>query len=529
MGHKEHGGTWHMEAAQLDTQRKKGEAILKTSSTVHSTNRSSSSTRPAKLQLDRAGESKSNPKNLDRVEAWPVELRNSTGWSSRWSSWSSRWLPPSSFAYPVELRPCAKSCFAPLVPQMLQKTYFKDQTCIWVNKDEWYGAITINQFLLTIIVIECNKSKQSSEVSARPRARVESEQSTSSIEFRDELRQTKLKLDRVEAWPVELRNSTGWSSGRSSWSSRWLLPSSFAYPVELLPCAKSLHAPCVPYAPECSKRPISKDQTCIFTISYSKAWRAQEHAQEVARGTPEDGYQDFPRYFHMVKEKNPGSVTYIDREKGGKFKRSLEVQDGNFNMYPIAFGVVDSENNDSWGWFLNCLKTIIPDESDLVFVSDRAQSIENALLANYPLAHHGICSFHFQKNIELNFRGTPLIPLYKEAAKAYTRFDFDNLLNEIMISDEEVGNYLVGADVRKWSRAYAPANRYNIMISNLAESLNSLLKEPREYPIVCLFDTIRSILTRWFQERHEKGIQHQHAVTIAVGKKMKESYDFFSR
>ncbi|CAA7040089.1 unnamed protein product [Microthlaspi erraticum] len=54
MGHEEHGGTWHMDAAQLDTQRKKGEAILKTSSTVYSTNRSSSSTRPAKLQLDRA-------------------------------------------------------------------------------------------------------------------------------------------------------------------------------------------------------------------------------------------------------------------------------------------------------------------------------------------------------------------------------------------------------------------------------------------------------------------------------------------
>ncbi|CAA7046883.1 unnamed protein product [Microthlaspi erraticum] len=56
MGHEEHGGTWHMDAAQLDTQRKKGEAILKTSSTVYSTNRS-------KLQLDRAEKSKSNPKN----------------------------------------------------------------------------------------------------------------------------------------------------------------------------------------------------------------------------------------------------------------------------------------------------------------------------------------------------------------------------------------------------------------------------------------------------------------------------------
>ncbi|CAA7045419.1 unnamed protein product [Microthlaspi erraticum] len=39
IGHEEHGGTWRMEAAQLDTQRKKGEAILKTSSTVHSTTR----------------------------------------------------------------------------------------------------------------------------------------------------------------------------------------------------------------------------------------------------------------------------------------------------------------------------------------------------------------------------------------------------------------------------------------------------------------------------------------------------------
>ncbi|CAA7051107.1 unnamed protein product [Microthlaspi erraticum] len=64
MGREEHGGTWRMDAAQLDTQRKKGEAILKTSSTVYSTNRSSSSTRPAKLQLDRAGSQSQTRKML---------------------------------------------------------------------------------------------------------------------------------------------------------------------------------------------------------------------------------------------------------------------------------------------------------------------------------------------------------------------------------------------------------------------------------------------------------------------------------
>ncbi|CAA7027650.1 unnamed protein product [Microthlaspi erraticum] len=37
---------------------------------------------------------------LDRVEAWPVELRNSTGWSSRWSSW----LQDGFLLHPLRIR-----------------------------------------------------------------------------------------------------------------------------------------------------------------------------------------------------------------------------------------------------------------------------------------------------------------------------------------------------------------------------------------------------------------------------------------
>ncbi|CAA7040381.1 unnamed protein product [Microthlaspi erraticum] len=61
LGREEQGRTWCMDAAQLDTQRKKEEVILKTSSTTYSTIRSSSSTRPAKLQLDRAEKSTVKP------------------------------------------------------------------------------------------------------------------------------------------------------------------------------------------------------------------------------------------------------------------------------------------------------------------------------------------------------------------------------------------------------------------------------------------------------------------------------------
>ncbi|CAA7033688.1 unnamed protein product [Microthlaspi erraticum] len=63
MGHEEHGGTWHMDAAQLDTQRKKGEAILKTSSTpTRPTGRVPQLDRPSFNSIELRSQ-QSNPKN----------------------------------------------------------------------------------------------------------------------------------------------------------------------------------------------------------------------------------------------------------------------------------------------------------------------------------------------------------------------------------------------------------------------------------------------------------------------------------
>ncbi|CAA7018839.1 unnamed protein product [Microthlaspi erraticum] len=83
MGREEQGRTWCMDAAQLDTQRKKEEAILKTSSTIYSTNRSSSSTRPAKLQLDRA-EKSTAILHMEVMEiAWKRSTKSSNNSCSR--------------------------------------------------------------------------------------------------------------------------------------------------------------------------------------------------------------------------------------------------------------------------------------------------------------------------------------------------------------------------------------------------------------------------------------------------------------
>ena len=55
--------------------------------------------------------------------------------------------------------------------------------------------------------------------------------------------------------------------------------------------------------------------------------------------------------------------------------------DGNNNIVPIAFRVDRSETADEWTWFLTMLKRCIGEPEGLVFMSDRAASINAAIIA----------------------------------------------------------------------------------------------------------------------------------------------------
>ena len=54
---------------------------------------------------------------------------------------------------------------------------------------------------------------------------------------------------------------------------------------------------------------------------------------------------------------------------------AASAQDANFQVFPIAFGIVNSENDDVCTWFMERLTDTISDDPDLVFVSDRHLSI----------------------------------------------------------------------------------------------------------------------------------------------------------
>ncbi|KAI9184988.1 hypothetical protein LWI28_003140 [Acer negundo] len=61
--------------------------------------------------------------------------------------------------------------------------------------------------------------------------------------------------------------------------------------------------------------------------------------------------------------------------------------------------------------------------------------------------------------------------------------------------------YVTDVGFERWSRAYSPRKRYGLMSSNIAEAMNSAIKECRELHITRVIDYIRGVLHLWFHDR----------------------------
>ncbi|XP_013699728.2 uncharacterized protein LOC106403446 [Brassica napus] len=291
-------------------------------------------------------------------------------------------------------------------------------------------------------------------------------------------------------------------------------------------------------------------------ISKSLAWDAREYAINAIRGIPERSYGKIPKYLHMLREANPSTHSSYEIDGNGNFRylfiafgqsirgfnrvmRQVIVIDGTFlknkykgillvttavdgnsNMYPIAFGIVDSENERSWEWFMRQLKVVIADDHNLAFISDRHGYIAKALENVYPSARHGICIHHLLNNVVTYFHGKGLAGLVSKASKAYRVSEFEKTFANVCNINPAIGNYLREANVQKWARCQFPGYRYDIRTTNPDESINSALRSPREYPVIPLLNSIREMLTWWFYERKKLISKHKHPLTKDVEKKI---------
>ncbi|KAE8672908.1 Squalene epoxidase 3 [Hibiscus syriacus] len=146
------------------------------------------------------------------------------------------------------------------------------------------------------------------------------------------------------------------------------------------------------------------------------------------------------------------------------------AMDANNGILPIAYGVGKSETSDSWTWFMGHLRDCIGPISNLTIISDRANSIDNAVRRCFPDAFHGLCGVHLYRNL-------------KKCAQTL----------------EDVG-------FERWSRVHQLGARYGFMTSNSAESINALSRHSRKLPITMLMEFFRASIQQWYYKKRNHAV-----------------------
>ena len=163
---------------------------------------------------------------------------------------------------------------------------------------------------------------------------------------------------------------------------------------------------------------------------------------------------------------------------------------------------------------------VVPDEPDVVFVSDRHVSIEKAMTANFDHASHGICIWHLFQNVKAKYHRGDLEEVFYKAAKAYTVEGFYRYFCMIEETSAPVAGYLRDSGFTKWARSHFPCNRYNITTTNNAESINSVVRCARKWPLRGLCDTIVEKLGGWFHTRRLNAANRAELVSEYVTTEM---------
>nr|KAJ0201772.1 hypothetical protein LSAT_V11C600322670 [Lactuca sativa] len=113
--------------------------------------------------------------------------------------------------------------------------------------------------------------------------------------------------------------------------------------------------------------------------------------------------------------------------------------DSNNGIYPLAYGIVESENTESWKWFLDNIGDDLDlgRNSNLTFISDRQKGLHTAVEQLFPNAEHRYCIRHIHDNMRKRWRKPEYRDHLWKCALATTIPEFEHLMKEFSQYDKE--------------------------------------------------------------------------------------------
>ncbi|XP_058783116.1 uncharacterized protein LOC131657771 [Vicia villosa] len=183
------------------------------------------------------------------------------------------------------------------------------------------------------------------------------------------------------------------------------------------------------------------------------------------------------------------------------------AQDGNSNVFPFAFTLVEGETGVGWSFFLKNLKTHVASQLGLYLISDRQASIVSAYPTNGwhdPPSTHVFCIRHIVQNFTREIKDRALRKLVMNAGYALAQLSFKHYRREIKLSNPDAGTWIDNILVEKWTWSYDNGQRWGHMTTNIFELMNDVFKGIQNLPITALVKSTYFKMASLFAQRGER-------------------------
>jgi hypothetical protein len=193
-------------------------------------------------------------------------------------------------------------------------------------------------------------------------------------------------------------------------------------------------------------------------------------------------------------------------------------------MYPVAVGVIDSETNESWEWFMERLKEAIGTPEGLTFSTDCGVAVMHGVSTVFPYAEHRECMWHLVQNFKKRYSGKVFEDHLWASSYSWSPYMFEKHYQAMAEAKPEAMKYLQQEHKKLWTRSqFGTLSKVDYVTNNLAESFNNWIKGDKVKNLDDLMDTIRQKLLIKWNNRKKVAKQFQGKILPHIMQKLREN------
>ncbi|KAM3338053.1 hypothetical protein P3S68_032379 [Capsicum galapagoense] len=172
-------------------------------------------------------------------------------------------------------------------------------------------------------------------------------------------------------------------------------------------------------------------------------------------------------------------------------------KNGNNQMLPLAWAVVEIENKITWSWFIRIVKKDLQlgDGIDLTVITDMQKELEIAVTEYLPNVEQRMCARHILANWSKNAicKGIEKKKYFWMCARSTFEAELrDNISYMKMLGGEEIIDKLMYFNPERWRKVYFSfGTKCDVVDNNMAEYFNAWILGARHKTIITMLEEIR--------------------------------------